>query len=122
MLDYLGTYFAKVHVLSTRKTMPMIIDDHLYEYYPVVDLHAKGMLDGLFVDSLKQSAVYLKGLDGDHDGDQTTVKGTMSVEANSDAETLMYRKINLITIDGKIVRTIGNEAIQTLYSLTRFKD
>lgn len=122
MLDYLGTYFAKVHVLSTRKTIPMIIDDHLYEYYPVVDLHAKGMLDGLFVDSLKQSAVYLKGLDGDHDGDQTTVKGIMSVEANSDAETLMYRKINLITIDGKIVRTIGNEAIQTLYSLTRFKD
>lgn len=122
MLDYLGTYFAKVHVLSTRKTMPMIINDHLYPFYPVIELRTHGMLDSLFIDSLKQSAVYLKGLDGDHDGDQVTAKGIMSVEANADAETIMKRKINLITIDGKIIRTIGNEAIQTLYSLTRFKE
>ena len=63
----------------------------------------------------------MKGLDGDHDGDQVTTKGIMSVEANQDAERIMNSKANLITIDGHLVRTLGNEALQTLFSMTRFK-
>lgn len=121
LLDYLGVYFAKIHVLSTRNTQPMVVGSTLYPYYPVVDPKAKGNLDSLFIDSLKQTPLYLKGLDGDHDGDQTTTKGVMSIEANQDAEKIMHSKTNLITIDGHLIRTLGNEAAQTLYSMTRFK-
>lgn len=120
-LDYLGEYFAKIHVLSTRETAPMVVGSTIYPHYPVIDMTAQGNLDSLFIDSLKQTPLYLKGLDGDHDGDQVTTKGIMSVEANQDAERIMNSKANLITIDGHLVRTLGNEALQTLFSMTRFK-
>jgi len=122
MLDYLGSMITRIHVMSTRNTMPMIINGKLYKAYPIVDTKATGNLDSLFIDSLKVCPVYLGGLDGDFDGDQVTCKGIFSQEANQEAEQLIYRKQNIITIDGGIIRSLGNEAIQTLYTLTRFRD
>lgn len=121
MLDYLGTMFTKIFVMSTRHTMPMIVNDQLYPTYPVVDVNATGNLDSYFIDSLKICPVYLGGLDGDFDGDQVSAIGIYSDEANEEAERKMYQKQNAITIDGKIIRGLGNEAIQTLYTLTRRK-
>ena len=121
MLDYLGTMITRIYVLSTRRTMPMIINDHLYENYPVVDPYKTGNLDSEFIDSLKLSPIYLNGLDGDFDGDQVTAKGIFSQEANEEAERIMKKKSNLITIDGGIIRSIGNEGMQTLFTMTRFK-
>lgn len=37
-----------------------------------------------------------------------------------EAEEIMYSKSNILTIDGESIRKIGNEGIQTLYTLTRF--
>ena len=121
MLDYLGTMITRIYVLSTRRTMPMIINDHLYENYPVIDPNKTGNLDSEFIDSLKLSPIYLNGLDGDFDGDQVTAKGIFSQEANEEAERIMKQKSNLITIDGGIIRSIGNEGMQTLFTMTRFK-
>lgn len=56
----------------------------------------------------------------DHDGDQITSKILFSKEANMEAEEIMYSKSNILTIDGESIRKIGNEGIQTLYTLTRF--
>ena len=121
MLDYLGTFLSRVYVLSTRNTMPMIINDRLYETYPVVDVRtAKGRIEAQFIDSYKICPLYLPGLDGDHDGDQITSKILFSVEANQEAEEKMMSKANILTIDGASIRSIGNEGIQTLYTLTKF--
>lgn len=121
MLDYLGTFISKIHVLSTRQTIPMIINGTLYETYPLVDLSVpQGRIESLFIDSYKLCPLYLAGIDGDHDGDQITSKILFSVEANEEAERIMFSKSNLIAIDGKSIRTIGNEGIQTLYTMTRF--
>lgn len=68
MLDYLGTYISRITVIGARETMPMVINGHLYKYYPVVDVNATGNLDSYFIDSLKFSPTYLNGLDGDFDG------------------------------------------------------
>lgn len=121
MLDYLGTFFSRVYVISTRKTIPMIINDKLYETYPIVDLSTpKGRIEAAFIDSYKICPLYLPGLDGDHDGDQITSKILFSKEANEDAERIMVSKSNILTIDGGSIRSIGNEGIQTLYTLTKF--
>lgn len=121
MLDYLGTFISRVYVISTRKTTPMIIDDKLYETYPVIDVtSAKGRIEAQFIDSYKICPLYLPGLDGDHDGDQITSKIYFSKEANEEAERIMMSKSNILTIDGASIRSIGNEGIQTLYTLTRF--
>lgn len=121
MLDYLGTFFSRIYVISTRKTIPMIINDTLYETYPLVDLNTpKGRIEASFIDSYKICPLYLPGLDGDHDGDQITSKIIFSKEANEDAERIMSSKSNILTIDGGSIRSIGNEGIQTLYTLTKF--
>lgn len=121
MLDYLGTFFSRIYVISTRKTVPMIINDKLYDTYPIVDLNLpKGRIEASFIDSYKICPLYLPGLDGDHDGDQITSKILFSKEANEDAEMVMTSKSNILTIDGGSIRSIGNEGIQTLYTLTKF--
>lgn len=121
MLDYLGTYFSRIYVISTRETIPMIINDKLYEEYPVINLNVpKTRIESLFIDSYKICPLYLPGLDGDHDGDQVTSKIVFSKEANEDAEKVMFSKSNILTIDGASIRSIGNEGIQTLYTLTKF--
>lgn len=121
MLDYLGTYFSRAYVISTRQTIPMIINDKLYDEYPLVDLKTpKGRIEPMFIDSYKICPLYLAGLDGDFDGDQITSKFIFSKEANEDAERIMFSKSNILTIDGASIRSIGNEGIQTLYTLTRF--
>lgn len=123
MLDYLGTYTSRIHILSTRKTTPVIVNDTLYKYYPLVETnHSKDEnIDILFRDTLSISALYLPGMDGDFDGDQTTIKGVFSQEANEECERILHSKSNLMAIDGRTIRVIGNEGIQTLYSMTLFK-
>lgn len=120
MLDYLGTYFSKMHIISTRETIPMVINDVVYPDYPKIVLNDKGILDRYFVDALKIYPIFLPGLDGDHDGDQVTIKGIFSQEGNEEARRITHSKINILTIDGDIIRSIGNEGIQTLFTLTRF--
>ena len=121
MLDYLGTYFSRIYVISTRKTVPMIINGTLYDTYPLINLKTPpGRIEALFIDSYKICPLYLAGLDGDHDGDQITSKMIFTKEANEEIERIMLQKSNIITIDGGSIRTIGNEGIQTLYTLTKF--
>lgn len=120
-LDYLGTFFSKMFILSTRDTIPMIINDHIYPHYPVVDLTlGKSNLDSYFIDSIKLCPLFLKTLCGDHDGDQITSKVTFSLEACLDAEKIMKAKTNIISPFGKGIRYLGNEAVQTMYTMTRF--
>jgi hypothetical protein len=121
ILDYLGTYFSRIYVISTRLTVPMIINDKLYDEYPLVDLQMpKGRIEASFIDSYKLCPLYLAALGGDHDGDQITSKILFTKEANEDAERIMMSKSNVLTVDGSSIRTIGNEGIQTLYTLTKF--
>ncbi len=121
MLDYLGTFFSRIYVISTRQTVPMIINDKLYETYPYIQTNIpKGRVEAQFIDSYKICPLYLPGLDGDHDGDQITSKMVFSKEANEEIERIMTSKSNILTIDGGSIRSIGNEGIQTLYTLTKF--
>lgn len=121
VLDYLGTFFSRIYVISTRNTVPMIINDKLYETYPYIDLSTpKGRIEASFIDSYKVCPLYLSALGGDFDGDQITSKMIFTKEGNEDAERIMKSKSNLLTIDGKPIRSFGNEGIQTLYTLTKF--
>ena len=58
--------------------------------------------------------------DGDqYDGDQCTCKILMSQEANDEAEKIMRSVSYILDMSGRSVRGIGNEAVQTLYELTK---
>lgn len=122
-IHYLNTFINKIFVMSTRYTTPMIINDVLYEHYPVVDLTMpQTQLESYFIDAYKINPFYLAGMTGDFDGDQATGKILFSKQANEQAEQIMYSNINILGVNGNAVRSIGNELVQTLYTLTRFHD
>ena len=58
----------------------------------------------------------------DYDGDQVTVKGVYSDEANAELIKIIDSRRNLLGLDGRAVRTSEKEAIQAMYSLTRVLD
>lgn len=106
-------------MLSTTKTTPMKIGSRFYPYYPVIDPSLKPeQVATLFTDTLVMSNLYLKGLGADFDGDQVTVRGVFSIQANKSCHELMYKKQNFLDISGSLKRSTEKEAIQTLYQLT----
>ena len=123
ILDNFGIFIAKIRILSTLKTEPMNINGTIYKWYPVVDLDmSKEEVSNNFIDTTQFSNSYLKGLDGDYDGDQITSKIIWTQEANEECERVINSKAFLLSSNGKNMRTTDNEAIQTLYVLTKTKD
>lgn len=67
--DYFSSFFNKIHVVSTHKTMPVYIGDRLYPDYPIIDFDAAPeQVETMFQDSLTMSNLLLEGLGGDYDG------------------------------------------------------
>lgn len=123
ILDYLGTYTSRIGVISTRNTIPMMVNGKLYKHYPDIDLTVNRTdLDSVFRDTVNIAPVHLPPLGADHDGDQITVKPVFSQEANEECERILYNKSNLLTVEGKGTCSIGNEGVQTLYSMSKFVD
>lgn len=50
---------------------------------------------------------------------QVTVKPLFTQEANKEAEKILNSKSNILNISGSNVRNSTNEAVQTIYQLTR---
>lgn len=64
ILDNFGVFISRIRVSSTRQTMPMKIDGTVYKWYPVIDLDMpKHLVANNFIDVLRFSNAYLKGLD-----------------------------------------------------------
>ena len=54
----------------------------------------------------------------DYDGDQCTIKGVFSEEANAELDKQLTAKSHYFNLGGKGVRASDKEAMQSLYSLT----
>ena len=54
--------------------------------------------------------------------DQVTVKGVFSQEANEEAERIMKSYTNILSVNGNNIRLSTIEAVQTLYSITRWNN
>ena len=120
VLDYFGSFITRIFVKSTSKTMPVNIDGTVYEDYPVIDENMRPEnISTIFPDSLTFSNMMLEGIGGDYDGDQVTIKGLYSQEANMEAEEIMNSLSYIININGENMRTSSKECIEGLYQLTR---
>ncbi len=123
LLDYFGMFTSRITILSTKRTKSLMVDEKVYEHYPLINLSTGDEDISInFIDTLVMSNMYLAGLGGDFDGDQVTVTGLFSQEANLEAEKIMKSKSNLLNVCGDNMRLTSNEAVQTLYMLTRFEN
>lgn len=117
--SYFNQFPTKINILSTKETEPMIINNKLYNHYPKLrDSDIGSDTSNKFIDTMNICNCYLKAIGGDYDGDQVTVKGVWSDQANKELEQQLNSKKHYIGLDGKNTRTGSNEAIQCLYSLT----
>lgn len=120
LLDAFGVFFNKIHITSTTKTETVVINDHVYKWYPIIEFDCKkNEILTKFIDSLQFSNSFLKGLDGDYDGDQVTVKGVWTQEANAELDRLMSSKAFFLNITGESVRRVEIEPVQTFYTMTK---
>lgn len=123
LTDYLGIFPNKISVLSTHDTVPMYVSGRVYPFYPDINLKlTKDEVSTSFIETVNISNLYLSAIGGDYDGDQVTVKAVFSMEANAETDKNMRSKSHIISALGTNSRTSTNEAVQTLYMLTRSKD
>jgi hypothetical protein len=118
--SYTNQIVTKVTVSCTKQSEPMIIDGTLYGYYPKIREEDIGTdTSNKFIDTMNFSNLYLKGMGGDYDGDQITVKGVYTEEANKELEEFMNSKQNFITFGGKPSKASEGDVIQSIYAFTK---
>lgn len=116
---YFNIFATKVKISSTVDTEPMIINDVFYKNYPRIRQEDIGSnTSNKFIDTLNISNLYLDGIGGDYDGDQMTVRGVFSEEANQELENQLNSRAHYFNLGGKGIRTSDKEAMQSLYNLT----
>jgi len=122
LTDYFSTFPSQITVLSTTETEPVFINGTVYKHYPKIDLSTnKSKTSISFHDTVSMSNLLLKGLGGDYDGDQISIRGIFTQEANEEARRLMKDKSFILNIQGENMRTTTNEGIQTLWMMTKFE-
>lgn len=115
-----NTISTKIHISTIKDMEGVYINDEYYRWYPRIREQDIGTnTSDKFIDTLCLSNLHLKGLGGDYDGDSVAVKGVWTVEANEEINTSMKSKKNMITMGGVNIKVSSNEAIQSIYSLTR---
>ena len=121
--SFYNQFPTKVKVQSTIETEPMTVVSagmkKFYKKYPKIrEEDIEKDTSNKFINSLNMCNGYLDSIGGDYDGDQVSVKGIYSAEANAELDQQMNSKIHYIGLDGISVMDVGKEAKQSLYCLT----
>lgn len=115
-----NTIYTKVHVSTTKETEGVVVNGEFYRWYPKIREEDIGSnTSNRFIDTLNLSNLHLKGLGGDYDGDSVSCKGVWFVESNEEIDAFIKSKKFLINLGGTNIKVSSNEAIQSLYSLTK---
>ncbi len=119
MDSYYNQFPTKIRVSSTKETEPMWVNNTFYPTYPKIREEDIGSdTSNKFVDTLNISNLFLEGIGGDYDGDQTTVRIPFTREANEELEGYMNSKSFYINLGANNIRVPIHDAIQSMYSLT----
>jgi hypothetical protein len=119
MDSYWNQFPAKIKVISTIKTIPLMVNGTFYPNYPDIridDINKNS--SNMFIDVALPNNVRLDSIGGDFDGDTISVKIPYSIEANEELRKAVESKIHYISLGGKNKMTTIHEGIQSLYQLT----
>lgn len=123
MDSYWNQFPVKIRISSTNDTEPIIIGSNLYKWYPKIrEKDINSNTSNAFIDTLQITNLNLKSIGGDYDGDQTGAKGVWSVESNEECLKIINSKSYYLDLNCINIKRSSNEAIQSLYSLTKVLD
>lgn len=109
----------RIKILTTTSTKKSKVNNRYFENYPIVEDLLNHSVDNQFRDSVAVHCSLLAGIDGDFDGDTVSLRGVWTQEANEEAEKIINDPKFLLDENGYNIRTLKNEAIHTLYALTK---
>ena len=111
---------SKIIVSSTENTEPVLYNGQLYKKYPKIREEDIGSdTSNIFIDTLNMSNLMIGIIGGDYDGDQVSVKGVYTKEANEELLKHINSKQYYVGFSGNLIRETTKESIQALYNLTR---
>lgn len=111
---------TEIDISTTNETEPMYVENEYYPYYPKFkDSDIGKDTSNMFIDTLNISNLYTGGLGADFDGDQMTVKGVFTDEANEELRQFKNSKKNFISFGGGNLRSVEADVVQSLYNLTK---
>ena len=119
MDSYWNQYPAKIKIISTIETEPMIVNDIFYKEYPKIrkeDMYTNST--NRFVDVALPNNVRLDSIGGDYDGDTVSSKAMYSIEANDELYKAVNSKKHYISLGGINAMKTSKEGIESLYGLT----
>lgn len=123
MDSYWNEFPAKIRISSTKNTEPMVVGAQYYKWYPKIrEEDIDSNTSNMFIDTMQFTNLNLGSIGGDYDGDQIGCKGVWSVEANEECRKIIESKSYYLDLNGMNVKVSTNEAIQSIYSLTKVLD
>lgn len=118
--DHMGSFFTRVHILSTNRVCQIEFNGERFDSYPlIVPEMSRSQVSKYFADTITPSNSRLPPIGGDYDGDTVKATGIFSDEANEKARQLMKSKAYLVTAQCSTPFGVKNECISGLYALTK---
>lgn len=119
MDSYFNQYPQKINIRTTNNTIPMVVNNKFYRWYPDIKTEDIGKnTSAMFEDTISMCNPTVGAAGGDYDGDTVTFKPIYSVEANAEMQTFLDSKGNFNQLDGINTKTVSKEGIVCLYTLT----
>lgn len=116
---YWNQFPAKIKVISTIITEPMVVGNKYYKEYPKIRLEdINKNTTNKFVDVALPNNVRLGSIGGDFDGDTISSKVMYSIESNQELLDAVDMKKHYISLGGENDMRPTIEGLQSLYNLT----
>lgn len=107
-------------IATTKEVEPVLLNGEFYRWYPkLTESDISGNTSNKFIDTLNISNLLIGGMGADYDGDTVGIKGVWIQESNKELREFIKSKSHYINFSGSNLRKPSNEAIQSLYSLTK---
>lgn len=119
MDSYYNQFPAKIKVISTIETEPILVWNTFYKKYPKITLaDINQNSSNRFVDVALPNNVRLGSIGGDFDGDTVSSKVPYSIEANDELYKAINAKIHYIGFGGINKMETSHEGAQAIYNIT----
>lgn len=119
MDSYYNQFPAKIKVISTIETEPILVWNMFYKKYPKITLaDINQNSSNHFVDVALPNNVRLGSIGGDFDGDTVSSKVPYSIEANDELYKAINAKIHYIGFGGINKMETSHEGAQAIYNIT----
>lgn len=117
--SYYNQFPAKIKVISTIETEPILVWNTFYKKYPKITLaDINQNSSNHFVDVALPNNVRLGSIGGDFDGDTVSSKVPYSIEANDELYKAINAKIHYIGFGGINKMETSHEGAQAIYNIT----